>query len=157
MHIMTDSSDFNDLDDAMEKRSSPFLKSKMTISHSASKDVAEQEGGQGDADSGDDVRLEKDKPGREGADEGAIESSEDEDEAKSSDEDEESTPDRKRGRRRSRVHKASDTSRADSEASDDDPYASQYGQNKSTRKAKNALAAAEEDRKMMEPLKLAHN
>jgi hypothetical protein len=147
MHIMTDSSDFNDPDDADEKPSSVTLSSKVTISDPNSKDIAEH-GRHDEADSGNDLRLEKDQPGRGDGDEGAIESSEDEEETKSSDEDEEANPDRKRGRRRMRAEKELDKSRVDSEESDHDPYASLYGQNKSTRQAKSALAAAEEDRKL---------
>lgn len=155
MHIMTDSS-FNDYDDddddyGHDKSSSSNLASKAMSSYSATKNIGEQDR-HDDADSGNDSRLEKDHAGGEDADEGAIESSEDEDEAKSSEEDEEATPDRKRGRRRSRAEKESDTSRIDSEESDDDPYASLYGQNKSTRQAKSALAAAEDDRESVEPL-----
>lgn len=155
MHIMTDSSDFNDGDSAEESVSNLILKSKESGPDSVPQDTVE-DGRRGSADSSNDVRLEKDKPTGEDADEGAIESSEDEEEAKSSDE-EESTPDRKRGRGRNRVGKGSDTSNIDSEESDDDPYASLYGQNKSTSQAKSALAAAEEDRMFTQVLTPAHN
>ena len=153
---MTDSS-FNDHDnDGYDKSSSPNLHSKAMVSSTPAKNIGEQ-GRRDDEDSGNDSRLEKDRAGREDADEGAIESSEDEEEAKSSEEDEETTPDRKRGRRRRRAEKESDTSRIDSEESDDDPYASLYGQNKSTRQAKSVLAAAEEDRESAEPRDFAHS
>jgi hypothetical protein len=150
MHIMTDSSDFNEAD-ATNTPPTLHLKSKGSVSDSLIKHSG-QRGRQGSVDSSNDVRLEKDQHQGENADEGAIESSEDEEEAKSSDEDEESTPDRKRGRGRSRLEKESDVSQADSEESEDDPYASLYGQNKSSRQAKSLLAAAEEDRKWLHSL-----
>lgn len=147
MHIMTDSSDFNDIDSATEKVSDSNLKSKGKGPDFVSKDNAEN-GRRGSADSSNDIRLEKDRPGGDGADERAVESSDDEEEeVKSSEEDEdESTPDRKRGRGRKRIDKVSDVSNVDSDESEDDPYASLYGQNESTSQAKSALAAAEEER-----------
>ena len=146
MHIMTDSSDFNDIDSATEKISDSNLKSKRKGPGVVFKDNAEN-GRRGSADSSNDIRLEEDKPGGEDADEGAIESSDDEEEAKSSEEDEdESTSDRKRGRGRNRIDKESDVSNVDSDESGDDPYASLYGQNESTSQAKSTLAAAEEER-----------
>lgn len=148
MHIMTDSSDFNDIDSATEKISDSNLKSREKGSDVVSKDTAEN-GRRGSAGSSNDIRLEKDKPTGEDADEGAIESSDDEEEAKSSEEDEdedEPNADRKRGRGRNRVDKESNISNVDSDESEDDPYASLYGQNKSTSQAKSALAAAEEER-----------
>lgn len=147
MHIMTDSSDINDVHNGDEPPTNPNVKSKAMGSDLAHKDVSVL-GRRGSLESSNDVRLEEDRPTEEDAqdaDEGAIESSEDE-EAKSSDEEDASTPDRKRGRRRSRADKGSDISNVGSEISDDDPYASLYGQNKSTRLAKSALAAAEDDR-----------
>ncbi len=146
MHIMTDSSDFNDIDSSTEKISDSNLKSGGKGPDLISKDTAEN-GRRGSADSSNNIRVEKDNLNGEDADEGAIESSEDEEEAKSSEEDDdESTPDRKRGRGRSRIGKESDISNVDSDESEDDPYASLYGQNKSTSQAKSALAAAEEER-----------
>jgi hypothetical protein len=152
MHIMTDTSDFNDGDSAEERPT----KANVKLTERSPDLVPEgstEDGRRGSPDSSNDVRLEKDKPAGEDADEEAIESSDDE-EAKSSDEEEddedeeeeESTPDRKRGRGRNRVGKVSDNSNRDSDDSDEDPYASLYGQNKSTSQAKSALAAAEEDR-----------
>jgi hypothetical protein len=149
MHIMTDTSDFNDGDRAEERSAKANVKSNERSPELVPEDTTE-DGRRGSPDSGNDVRLEKDKPAGEDADEEAIESSDDE-EAKSSDEEEEeeeeeSTPDQKRGRGRNRVGKGSDNSNRDSEDSDEDPYASLYGQNKSTSQAKSLLAAAEEDR-----------
>jgi hypothetical protein len=160
MHIMTDTSDFNDGDSAEKRISNASLKSKEKSPDLAPHNNTE-DGRRGSPDSSNDVRLEKDKPTGEDADEEAIESSDDE-EAKSSDEEEEeeeeeSTPDRKRGRGRNRVGKGSDNSNRDSEDSDEDPYASLYGQNKSTNQAKSALAAAEEDRMFAGILIPAHN
>ena len=146
MHIMTDTSDFMDIAGAETRPFDPDLTAKGKDSDIISKDAGGT-GRRGSAGSSNDIRLEKDKPTGEDADEGAIESSEDEEEAKSSDEEEESAQDQKRGRGRSRVDKGSDASIGDSEESDDDPYASLYGQNKSTKQAKSALATAEEERK----------
>jgi hypothetical protein len=146
MHIMTDSSDFNDVDDADEGPSNPNLKAKETGTSLVHKDDVGHDR-HGSADSINNIRLEKDQPTGEGENEGAIESSEDEEDAKSSDEEDEPTSDRKRGRGRSRAEKASDASHVDSEESEDDPYASLYGQNKSTSQAKSVLAAAEEERR----------
>ncbi|ERF70513.1 hypothetical protein EPUS_07370 [Endocarpon pusillum Z07020] len=154
MHIMTDSSDFNDIDSATEKASDSNLKPKGKGPDFVSKDNAEN-GRRGSADSSNDIRLEEDRPGGEGADERAIESSDDEEEVKSSEEDEdESTPNRKRGRGRKRIDKGSDVSNVDSDESEDDPYASLYGQNESTSQAKSALAAAEEERMAQSKAKL---
>jgi hypothetical protein len=144
MHIMTDSNDFNDVDTADERPSKNINKSKGMISDSVPNDTVEH-GRHGSADSGNDVRLKKDRPIGESTDDGAIESSEDEEEAKSSDEEEETTSDGKRGRGRSRAEAGSDASHRESDESDDDPYGSVYGQNKSTKQAKSALAAAEEE------------
>ncbi len=149
MHIMTDSSDLNDVDSADERPPNPSVKSKAQRSHCVPKDAPDR-ARSGSVDSSNDVRLEEDQPTGEGADEGAIESSEDEDEedGKSSDDEDESTPDRKRGRGRSRADKESNAAGEDSEESEDDPYAALYGQNKSTRQAKSALAAAEDEREL---------
>jgi hypothetical protein len=146
MHIMTDSSDFNDVDDADEGPSNPNLKPKETGTSLVQKDDVGHDR-HGSADSINSIRLEKDQPTGEGENEGAIESSEDEEDAKSSDEEDEPTSDRKRGRGRSRAEKASGASRVDLDESEDDPYASLYGQNKSTSQAKSVLAAAEEERR----------
>lgn len=144
MHIMTDPSDFNDSDSPDERPSSPKLEPKRIRSNSEPGD-APSHIRRGSSDSSNDIRLEKDQPPGGGTDEGAIESSEDDEDAKSSDEEEESTSERKRGRGRSRAKKGPDTSYDELEGSEDDPYASLYGQNKSTRQAKSALAAAEEE------------
>jgi hypothetical protein len=140
MHIMTDSSDFNDNDSIDDRPGNLRLKSKGT-----GRDIPEH-GRQGSGESSNDGRLEKDRDTGDGADEGAIESSEEEEEAHSSDEEEESTPNRARGRGRDRADKSSEASGKESEDSDDDAYASVYGQTESTRQAKSALAAAEEER-----------
>jgi len=151
MHIMTDTSDFNEGDSAEERPSKANVKLNERSPDLVPEDTTD-DGRRGSPDSSNDVRLEKDKPAGEDADEEAIESSDDEEAKSSDDEDEDedeevdSTPDRKRGRGRNRVGKGSDISNRDSEDSDEDPYASLYGQNKSTSQAKSALAAAEEDR-----------
>lgn len=147
MHIMTDSSDFDNYDGANERAYHAKDKSdRKASSDSAPKDSAERVR-ESSADSGNGVRLEKDRQIGDGEDERVIESSEDEDEAKSSDDEDESNPGlRKRGRGRSRHGASFETSGGESDESEEDPYASLYGQNKSTRQAKNALAAAEEER-----------
>lgn len=147
MHIMTDTSDFCDIDNAAGKSPDIGIKPNDSVSDLAPQPSARQTKDES-VESVNIVRLEKDRPTLDGADEEAIETSEDEEErAKSSDEEDGVITDRKRGRGRSRTENVTNNLQVDSEESDDDhPYASLYGENKSTRRAKSVLAAAEENR-----------
>lgn len=145
MHIMTDSSDLQDIDGDDEGQSQVKHKSKEKVFESIPGDAVVHER-RGSADWSKNTRLERDHSPAEGREEGAADSSEEEEEeeAKSSDEEDEGTPGR--GRRRNRAVARSDASEKTAEESEDDQYASLYGQNETSKRAKSALAAAEEER-----------